>query len=45
MYAVRQETLGTGDHRFIGECYCHGVMNGEAVSMGEERDDLYYTFH
>lgn len=45
MYVVRQETLGIGDHRFIGECYCHGVMNGEAVSMGQESDDLYYTFH
>lgn len=45
MYAVRQEILGVSDCRFIGECYCHGIMNGEAVLMGQESHDLYYTFH
>ena len=28
------QRLGSGEHRFVGECYVHGCMNGEVLNMG-----------
>jgi hypothetical protein len=30
-YALR--STGSGQFKFLGECYVHGIMNGEAIEM------------
>ncbi|KIN07745.1 hypothetical protein OIDMADRAFT_174671 [Oidiodendron maius Zn] len=36
-FVLRQEK---DNHRFVGECYVHGIMDGEAMSALEEEDGL-----
>jgi hypothetical protein len=32
------------EYEVIGECYIHGLMNGEGMEMVRERDDLLHNF-
>ena len=46
-YVVRERD---GTHQFIGECYCHGIMNGEAMQAsveenGDAKNEKVYTFN
>ena len=39
-FLLRQKTAGEGQRRLyelVGECYMHGLMNGEGLDMGEEQ--------
>lgn len=29
--------------QFIGECYCYGIMNGEAIQAISDEDDKLYV--
>ncbi|PQE23324.1 het-6-heterokaryon incompatibility protein [Rutstroemia sp. NJR-2017a WRK4] len=31
--------------RFIGECYCHGIMQGEVLENSDEKDIKTYIFY
>ncbi|KAL8654970.1 MAG: hypothetical protein Q9210_001177 [Variospora velana] len=39
---LRQSTIESGDVRWrvVGECYVHGIMNGEAMEWGKDGEDL-----
>ena len=38
-YVVRADNEG---FRFIGECYCYGIMNGEAMQDVSDEDNKLY---
>jgi hypothetical protein len=34
---LRQASEGSGKYNLVGECYVHGIMDGEAVDEGKAR--------
>jgi hypothetical protein len=46
-FMVREEE--DGHSTLIGECYCHGIMHGEAINeairRGRESHEKYFLFH
>ncbi|KAF4962548.1 hypothetical protein FSARC_9326 [Fusarium sarcochroum] len=42
-YALRKGSDGTWS--YIGECYVHGIMDGEAVAKGIEDKDMFANFY
>ncbi|KAG0624450.1 hypothetical protein M758_3G248800 [Ceratodon purpureus] len=34
---IRRDKQNSSRYRFVGECYCHGAMNGEAVEVQREK--------
>jgi hypothetical protein len=44
LYALRP-ILGTGEHYFLGECYVHGLMTGDAMKSYEQGERDVQSFH
>jgi hypothetical protein len=44
LYALRP-IPGSGEHYFLGECYVHGLMSGEAMKPFEQGEVSSQTFH
>jgi len=32
-FLVRKSETVSGSHRLVGECYIHGIMNGEGLNL------------
>ena len=39
-YILRE--VGPGEHYFLGECYVHGIMDGEAMPKEGEEDKFQF---